>query len=62
MRVDDNHGDDDGSDDKDHGEEHVFANEWNGAGRGGDQLDNNQQEDSKRKQDGDAKGHLLTCM
>lgn len=60
MCVDDNHGDDDRSNDEDHGEEHVFANERNGAGRGRDQLHDNQQEHGERKQDGDAEGHLLT--
>lgn len=58
--VDDNHSDDDRSNDKDHGEEHVFSDEWNSTGGGGDQLNNHQQEHSQREQDRDAEGHLLT--
>lgn len=58
--VDDNHSDDDGSNDKDHSEKHVFADEWNSTGGGGDQLNNHQQEHSQREQDRDAEGHLLT--
>lgn len=61
MGVDDDHGDDDGSNDEDHGEEHVFADERDGAGRGRDQFHDNQQEHGERKQDRDAEGHLLTC-
>lgn len=60
MCVDDNHSDDDGSNDKDHSEKHVFADEWNSTGGGGDQLNNHQQEHSQREQDRDAEGHLLT--
>lgn len=60
MSVDNNDSDDDGGDDKDHGEEHVLPNEGYGTGGRGDQLHNNQQEYGQRQQDRDAEGHLLT--
>lgn len=61
MRVDDDDGDYDRGDDKDHGEEHVFPNERNGAGGGRDELHNNEQEDREGQQDGDGQSHLFTC-
>lgn len=60
MRVDDDDGDDDGGDDKHHGEEHVFSYKGDGAGGGGDQLHDNEQEDSQGQQDGDGQSHLFT--
>lgn len=42
--VDDNDGDDDGRDDKHHGEQHVFPNQGHSTGGGGDQLHDDQEE------------------
>lgn len=60
VRVDDYDSNDDGGDDKDHGEEHVLPNERHSTGSGGDELHDDQQEHGQREQDGDAEGHLLT--
>lgn len=60
VGVDDNDGDDDGGNDKHHGEEHVLPDERHGARGRRDQLHDDQQEHSQRQQDGDAEGHLLT--
>lgn len=57
--VDDDDRDDDGGDHKNHSEEHVFPYERDSAGSGGNQLNDNQQEDSQRQQDRDGQGHLL---
>lgn len=59
MRVDDYDGDDDGGDDKNHSEEHVFPYERNSTGGRGDQLHDNQQEHSQRQQNGDGESHLF---
>lgn len=61
MCVDDDDSDDDGGNDHYHCEEHVFPYEGNSTGSGGDQLHNNQQEDSQRQQDRDGESHLFTC-
>lgn len=42
VRIDDDDSDDDGGDNKDHCEEHVFANERDGTGGGWDQLNYHQ--------------------
>lgn len=60
VGVDNNDSDDDGCNDKHHGEEHVLPNEWYSARGRRDQLHNDQQEHSQRQQDRDAEGHLLT--
>lgn len=60
VGVDDNDSDNDGRNDKDHGEEHVLPNERYSAGGRGDQLHNDQQKHSQRQQDRDAESHLLT--
>lgn len=59
VRVDDNDSDDDGCDDKDHGEQHVLPNQGHGAGGGWDQLHDDQKEHGQGQQDRDAQGHLL---
>lgn len=59
MSVDDNHCDDDGGDDKHHGEEHVFPYEGNSTRGGRDELHNDQQEHGQRQQDWDGQRHLL---
>lgn len=61
MRVDDYDGNNDGGDDKYHGEQHVFPDERNGAGGGRDELHDNEQEDGEGQQDGDRQSHLFTC-
>lgn len=61
MGVDDDDGDDDGGNDKHHSEQHVFADQRHCAGRGGNQLHDDQKEHSQRQQDGDAESHFLTC-
>lgn len=60
VGVDNNDSDDDGCNDKHHGEEHVLPNEWYSARGRWDQLHNDQQEHSQRQQDRNAEGHLLT--
>lgn len=60
MGVDDNDSDDDGGNDKHHGEQHVLPNERHSTGGRRDQLHDDQQEHSQREQDRDAEGHLLT--
>ena len=59
VGVDHDDGDDDGGDDEDHGEEHVLPDERDGAGGGGDELHDDQQEDGEGQQDGDGQSHLL---
>lgn len=58
--VDDNDSNNDWGNDKNHGEEHVFPDEWNSTGGGGDQLNNYQQEHSQRQQNRYTESHLLT--
>lgn len=60
VGIDDNDCDDDGGNDKHHGEEHVLSNEGHSTWGRGNQLHNDQQKNSQRQQDGDAESHLLT--
>ena len=58
MNVQHPHGDADGQRDEYHGEEKVLSQKGHGQGRRGDDLGQQQEEDSQRQQDGDAEGNL----
>ena len=58
MNIKHSDRDTDGQSDQNHGEEKVFAQEWNCQRCRWNDLGQQQKEDGQRQQDGDAQGHL----
>ena len=56
------HGDGDGSDDKDHGEDEVLAKQRHDKRRRRDDLGEHEEEDGKREEDVDTEGNLLSAV
>lgn len=59
VHVQDDDGDDDGQTDQDHGEEDVFAEEWQGEGSGWNDFGDKKEKHGLGEEDIDAEGDFL---
>lgn len=61
VQVEDDHAQDNGEGDKDHGEHDIVDDNWDAKGRLGDLVSQQEHEDSQCDEDGNGESHLLSC-
>lgn len=61
VQVEDDHAQDDGEGDEDHGEHDIVDDNWDAKRRLGDLVSQQEHEDSQGNEDGNGKSHLLPC-
>lgn len=61
VQVEDDHTQDNGEGDEDHGEHDIVDDNWDAKGRLGDLVSQQEHEDSQGDEDGNGESHLLSC-
>lgn len=61
VQVEDNHAQDYGEGDEDHGEHDIVDDNWDAKRRLGDPVSQQEHEDSQSDEDGNGESHLLPC-